>query len=139
MRGYDPKYALGIASAFIEYRGKFLLTFDPKFGFWRVPGGRIERSESPEKTIEREIKEELGISVRVGKFIGFGRDNVWVKPEKRWRSRLIVYFFAKANTNKLKMLKGEVSKIKWVSLNEIKKTKTLEPAMKDLFKRFKIY
>lgn len=137
MRGYDTKYTLAVAAAFIEYRGRFLLVFDPKFGFWRVPGGRMERIEAPEDTLRREIKEELGISIRVGKFIGFGRDNVWVKTEKRLRSRCILYFQAKAKSDHLKPLKSEVSKFQWLTMEEIKKIKPLEPAMIDLFARFK--
>ena len=137
IRGYNPKYALAVAAAFVEHKDKFLLTFDPKFGFWRVPGGRIERGESPEATLRREMKEELGISVKVGKFIGFGRDNVWVRTEKRPRSRCILYFYTKTRSNRLKPLKSEVSKFRWLTIEEIKRTKPLEPAMTDLFRRFK--
>ena len=43
MPAYDLKYSIGVAAAFFKYRGKFLLVFDPKFGFWRVPGGRMEK------------------------------------------------------------------------------------------------
>jgi len=136
MRGYDPRYSLGIAAAFIKYKEKFLLTFDPKFGFWRVPGGRMVKRESPEETIIREMKEELGLRVKVEKFLGFGRDFVYVKPEKRMRSRCILYFLTFAKTNKIRPLKSEVAKIKWVSFQELKRTKLLEPAMIDLFQRF---
>lgn len=138
MRGYHPKYTLGIAAAFIKYKGKFLLTFDPKFGFWRVPGGRMEKQESPEKTLVREMKEELGIRVYVRKFLGFGRDFIYVKSQKRMRSRCILYFLAYTKTNKICPLKSEVTKIQWLSLKQLKKVKPLEPAMIDLLKRFPI-
>lgn len=35
---------------------------------WNIPGGRVEADESPEKALAREIKEELDISIKVGKF-----------------------------------------------------------------------
>ena len=33
---------------------------------WELPGGKLERGESPEACVAREIEEELGLRVRVG-------------------------------------------------------------------------
>jgi mutator protein MutT len=49
--------------------GKLLITKRPQgshlAGFWEFPGGKQEPNESLEKCLEREIKEELGIAVKV--------------------------------------------------------------------------
>jgi 8-oxo-dGTP diphosphatase len=38
----------------------------PSRGLWSVPGGRIERGETPEQAAAREVREETGLDVRVG-------------------------------------------------------------------------
>jgi len=123
-----------VVSAFIKKDNKFLLTFDPKFEFWRVPGGKPKFGEKIEDALKREIKEELGVEISIDKFLGFGQDIV-----TPWRkvigSRLILYFECHIISGEIKKSK-EVADFAWLTLKEIKKHKNLEPAMLDFFKRF---
>ena len=62
------KTLLVVAAAVVNDDNEVLLAQRPKgkrlAGSWEFPGGKVEADESPEAALARELKEELGISVR---------------------------------------------------------------------------
>lgn len=48
--------------------GKYLLVKNNR-NEWELPGGRLEQNESSEKTVVREIKEELNLDCKVHKIV----------------------------------------------------------------------
>jgi NAD+ diphosphatase len=60
-------------AAIIEINGKILLTIrahEPKVGMYDLPGGFVGYGETIETACVREIREELGIVVRIDSFLG---------------------------------------------------------------------
>lgn len=58
-----------VSAAVIYRNGKTYIQQRPKqglmAGLWEFPGGKIEKNETPEDCLHREIKEELGIKIRI--------------------------------------------------------------------------
>ena len=55
------------AVALIDTDGRVLMAQRPEgkamAGLWEFPGGKVEANESPEETVVRELREELGIDI----------------------------------------------------------------------------
>lgn len=66
-REYPEHPLLGVGGM-IHRDGMILLVkrkFEPNKGRWSLPGGLMEVGEDPEEAARREVREELGIEVRV--------------------------------------------------------------------------
>lgn len=69
----NNKPLIHVAAGLIWSEGRVLITKRPEGchleGYWEFPGGKQEPNETIEECLEREIKEELGMTVRAGRHI----------------------------------------------------------------------
>jgi mutator protein MutT len=69
----NDKPHFNVTAGLIWRNGKILITRRPKGshleGYWEFPGGKQEEHESLPSCLEREIQEELGISIKAEKFL----------------------------------------------------------------------
>ena len=62
-----------VVTGIIQKKNEVLLGKRPEEkslpGIWEFPGGKIERDETPEQALKRELDEELGIQAEVGELL----------------------------------------------------------------------
>jgi 8-oxo-dGTP diphosphatase len=76
-------------------------------GLWEFPGGKVEKGESHENALVREIKEEFNADIEVNKYIG---ENIHHYPEKDIR---LSFYKATLVGDKIELLEHE--DYKWIT------------------------
>ena len=79
-----------VVAALIKKNGKYLIArrstgSEEVMGKWEFPGGKVEKDETEEHAIEREIKEEFEMDIKTLKFL---TNNVCEYPSKTIDLRL---------------------------------------------------
>jgi len=70
-------FRIGVFGLIIE-DGKVLLGRRRDIDWWNLPGGGMESGETVDEALRREVLEETGLVVRVGRLVG-----VYSKPQKQ--------------------------------------------------------
>ena len=88
----DSNHPIIVVAAVIrDDGGRIMLTRRPEGshmgGLWEFPGGKVEDGEAPIEALERELDEELALSVRIGAPLTF---SVHEEPGMR----IVLLFFA---------------------------------------------
>ena len=118
----DHKNLIIVASiALIDANDQILIAKRPNkkhlSGFWEFPGGKVEKGESPEYALIREVKEELNIDIN-NKCIAplsFSEFNY-----KKFHLLLLLYVCRRWEGEPTSMEKNE---IKWVKANTLRQYK----------------
>lgn len=79
-------------------------------GLWEFPGGKVEKGESYENALTREIKEEFNANIEVKEYIG---ENIHHYPEKDIK---LLFYKAKLISEKIELLEHEY--YKWITKEE---------------------
>lgn len=64
-----PKKRMAAGVLFVNERGQILLVHPTYRPDWLLPGGSVDADESPHVCAIREVREELGLDVRVGRLL----------------------------------------------------------------------
>ncbi|MFN2108804.1 MAG: NUDIX hydrolase, partial [Anaerolineae bacterium] len=73
-------YTIGAFAIIFDADGRVLLCHRRDMDLWTLPGGGMESGELPTHAVIREVKEETGLDVIVGRLVGVygkpGRDDL---------------------------------------------------------------
>ena len=108
--------AIDVAAALIFNGGKLLITQrrpdDHLPNLWEFPGGKVEPGETFEACLTREIREELGIEISVGKLV---EDLTHTYPEKTVR---LCFFDCRLVSGQPNAI--HVQDLRWIRRDEIR-------------------
>ncbi len=90
------------------------------FGYWTLSKGGIEDGEKEEDGAVREIKEEIGIDIKIKELLG-RNEYIACHPEKGKIRKQVVFFLAESEYSDLvlKQDSGGLDDAKWFKLEEI--------------------
>lgn len=109
---------------------KIVICFNKTLGFWVLPGGTPENSETIEQALEREIMEEAGLKLINYKPIGVQEVFGDGKIRKQLRAVCVCEKVAEHNDPC-----GDISEIKLIDLNKIDKYIDWGEIGRHIFKR----
>lgn len=105
-------------------------------GLWDLPGGGVEKDGTLLGTLVREVREETGFGVRVGRVLDVSFEWVKVRAEPRFPSTVVSFLCATKSRASPRLDRSEHSDFAWVSKRELGKTAVvprLQRAMESAF------
>ena len=106
----QSKFTIGIFGIILNKQNKILLCHRRDYDLWNLPGGGLEKNESIQSGLIREVKEETGLAVKISRLAG-----VYSKPYKNE----IVFSFVCEPTNGKITLNEEADKIEYFEINKL--------------------
>jgi 8-oxo-dGTP diphosphatase len=124
-----------VVAAIIKNGNKLLLTkevLESKKECWIFPGGGVNFGETLEEAVKREIKEELGIEIKVEKLLGFKEA---IFPKVNYHT--IIFFFLAKPLGELSIKERKILDAHYFDFKEVENLNLVDSA-RWAFERLKI-
>ncbi len=120
------------AGALVHRAGRILLVKrknEPNRGRWALPGGLVELGETVENAVKREVREEVGLDIRLIGLLDVADD---IHYDSRGRAKyhyILIDFLARPIGGKVR-LNSESSTFKWFNPDHIQRVNTSDNTRK---------
>lgn len=123
-----------LVSAIVINKGKILLLLRSKNNktyrdFWQLPEGKLEEDEQPKEALKRELTEELGWEVNIGRILTASTTSLSYDGHKLNLTRIVFKVRSKEKIS----LSTDHDKTGWFDIEEAIKIPNLVPGLDDLF------
>ena len=109
------------------------------FGYWTLSKGSIEEGENEEEGAVREIKEEMGLDIKIKELLG-RNEYIACHPEKGKIRKQVVFFLAESEYTDITLEKGTggLDDAKWFPITEVPSLKMYDNMIPLLTKAIEI-
>ena len=115
-----PKHIVAVAGLVLDAQNRVLMIRSPRRD-WEFPGGQVEEGEDLITALQREIAEETGINVTVGKLVGV-YSNI--------KSHIVMFDFLCEMVSGTIRTSPESLAVEWIEQSEVLE-RIVHPAIRD--------
>ena len=127
---------MGTGALLLDSVGRILMLKPSYKDHWTIPGGVVEKDESPKDGCNREIEEEIGIKVRVEKLLAVNYNTATANKDENLQWLFYGGVLRPSQVAKIKIDGKEIIQFKFVDLDAA--LEIIEQGMRDklpLYKR----
>jgi N utilization substance protein B len=128
------------AVVYARHEGKIYFAFvHDVFGYWTLSKGGIEEGENEEQGAIREIKEEMGLDMKIKELLG-RNEYIASHPEKGKIRKQVIFFLGESNYDEIVLEKGTggLDDAKWFPMEDITNLKMYDNMIPLLTKAIEI-
>ncbi len=120
---------MGAGCLFFDEQGNVLLVKPTYKPGWEIPGGGVEKNESPKQCCQREIQEELGLERKIGKLLVVDYNN---ETDEKTESLMFIFDGGSLTSSEIKSIhlgQDELSEFQFFAADTL--PKDMVPALRN--------